>query len=100
MMITYSLPRKDVYGAFSELSTLHIEHHDIRYDNILRVADDGIPSLASPYTGRKYPCRIIDLEIARKIASTPEGITLTMNVAVSAALYNLPHNSFWAHNID
>ena len=92
--------RQEVYDAFAELSYLHIEHFDIKFANIYKVAPGGLPSLASPYTGKTYSCRIIDFEIVRKIAKTRAGITETMDITILSVLNHLPYKSFWCQNVD
>ena len=92
--------RQEVYDAFAELSYLHIEHFDIKFANIYKVAPGGLPSLASPYTGKTYSCRIIDFEVVRKIAKTRAGITETMDITILSVLNHLPYKSFWCQNVD
>jgi hypothetical protein len=48
---------------------LGVDKGDTRYANILAAAEGpgSLPSLPSPFTGRTYPYRIIDLELCRKI---------------------------------
>lgn len=52
----------------SDLCHLHIDHHDIRYPNILQAptGPSALPSLPSPRTGRRYPWRLVDLELCEK----------------------------------
>ena len=92
--------RQEVYDAFAELSYLHIEHFDIKFANIYKVAPGGLPSLASPYTGKTYSCRIIDFEIVRKIAKTRAGRTETMDITILSVLSHLRYKSFWCQNVD
>ena len=89
--------RQEVHNAFAELSHLHIEHYDIGYANILKVdsAPGGLPSIPSPYTGIIYECRIIDFEVARKIAKRARGITSTMNLTINQVLDCLSNNAFF-----
>ena len=87
-----------MHNAFAELSHLHIEHYDIGYANILKVAPTGpggLRSLPSPYTGITYECRIIDFEVARKIAKRVRGITSTMNLTINQVLDCLSNNAFF-----
>ncbi|KAH9934235.1 uncharacterized protein B0H18DRAFT_1187967 [Fomitopsis serialis] len=56
--------REDLYGMYNELCELGIYHRDLRPKNVLWVDErlEGLPSLASPRSGRVYGFRIIDLE--------------------------------------
>ena len=92
--------RQEVYDAFAELSYLHIEHFDIKFANIYKVAPGGLPSLASPYTGKTYSCRIIDFEIVRKIGKRRVAIIDTMELTIGSVLRHLPYKSFFCQNVD
>ncbi|KAF9505045.1 hypothetical protein BS47DRAFT_580721 [Hydnum rufescens UP504] len=53
-----------IYDIFGEIAELGVDHRDIRYSNIL-AAPQGpatLPSVPSPFTGRIYTHRIIDIE--------------------------------------
>jgi len=59
---------KGIYDMFGEITELGVDHRDIRYSNML-AAPQGpttLPSLPSPFTGRTYTHRIIDIESCEK----------------------------------
>ncbi|KAH9910560.1 uncharacterized protein B0H18DRAFT_1068006, partial [Fomitopsis serialis] len=68
--------REDLYDMYKDLCELGIYHHDLRHENVLCVDEDsgleGLPSLASPRTGRVYGFRIIDLETAEQTNVRPD----------------------------
>ena len=84
--------------AFAELSLLHIDRYDIQESIILEADAEGMPSSASPYTGSTYSCRFIDLEVARKRSSTPEGVPLTMKSIIDAVFMSLSYNNFYGYD--
>ena len=92
--------RQEVYDAFAELSYLHIEHFDIKFANIYKVAPGGLPSLASPYTGKTYSCRIIDFEIVRKIGQRRVRIIDAMKLTIGSVLDLLPRKVFFFQNVN
>lgn len=95
-----SYVRDEVADAYAELSRLHIEHYDVRYDNILSVLPppDGQPSIPSSHNGHVFKCRIIDFELSRKIMQKPEVILRCMMGFVKHMLEGLPNNDFFGQS--
>ncbi|KAF9505053.1 hypothetical protein BS47DRAFT_1368364 [Hydnum rufescens UP504] len=59
---------KGIYDMYGEIAELGVDHRDIRHSNIL-AAPQGpttLPSLPSPFTGRIYTHRMIDIESCEK----------------------------------
>ena len=88
--------RKELIDALEEISLLRIHVVDIRYQNTLSVlpSEASLPSLPSPYTGKTYSCRIIDLEIAVKSTEPSDLLHRLMKVPTDAIFMNLPYNCF------
>ncbi|KAF9503791.1 hypothetical protein BS47DRAFT_1355858 [Hydnum rufescens UP504] len=60
---------KGIYDMYGEIAELGVDHRDIRYSNML-TAPQGpttLPSLPSPFTGRIYTHRMIDIEWVKGI---------------------------------
>ena len=88
--------KKELIDALEEISLLRIHVVDIRYQNILSVlpSEASLPSLPSPYTGKTYSCRIINLEIAMKSTEPSDLLHRLMKVPTDALFMNLPYNCF------
>lgn len=93
--------RDEVEDAYAELSRLHIEHNNVKYDNILSVLPppDGQPTISSSHNGRVFKCRIIDFELSRKIMQEPELVYGGMLISVTLLLDNLPFNYFYEQSL-
>ncbi|KAF9503798.1 hypothetical protein BS47DRAFT_1309202, partial [Hydnum rufescens UP504] len=81
-----------IYDMYGENAELGVDHRDIRYSNIL-AAPQGptvLPSLPSPFTGRIYTYRIIDLEQCEKTNGEPQMLTAWQASWVDRIVENIP----------
>jgi len=81
-----------IYDMFGVNAELGVDHRDIRYSNIL-AAPEGpttLPSLPSPFTGRIYTHRIIDLEQCEKTNSEAWRLTALQASWVNRIVENIP----------
>ncbi|KAJ3851909.1 hypothetical protein EV368DRAFT_42127, partial [Lentinula lateritia] len=58
--------KSDMKDACSDLAHIHILHGDLHWANMLSVLPGGLPSLASPFTGRTYGWRLVDFDRAER----------------------------------
>jgi len=83
---------KGVYDMYGEIAELGVDHRDIRYSNIL-AAPQGpttLPSLPSPFTGRIYTHRMIDIESCEKTNEGAWMLTAWQGSWVDNIVDNLP----------
>jgi len=81
-----------IYDMFGENAELGVDHRDIRYANIL-AAPEGpttLPTLPSPFTGRTYKHRIIDLEQCEKTNGETWRLTALQASWVDPIVENIP----------
>jgi hypothetical protein len=83
---------KGLYDLFGEISELGVDHRDIRYSNILAAPQgrDTLPGLPSPFTGRVYTHRIIDIEQCEKTNGKTWLLTNWQGSWVQRIVSNLP----------
>ncbi|KAH7875520.1 hypothetical protein F5879DRAFT_247616 [Lentinula edodes] len=58
--------KSDMKDACSDLAHVRILHGDLRWANMLSVLPGGLPSLASPFTGKTYGWRLVDFDRAER----------------------------------
>jgi len=83
---------KGIYDMYGEIGELGVDHRDIRYSNML-AAPEGpttLPSLPSPFTGRIYTHRIIDIESCEKTNGEPYMLASWQASWVRSIVKNLP----------
>jgi hypothetical protein len=79
----------------AETGHLGVNVSDIRHANILAAAEGptSLPALPSPFTGRTYPYRIIDLELSEKINSTPDVVAGLQEGLIERIVINSPYGN-------
>ncbi|KAF9505058.1 hypothetical protein BS47DRAFT_1354444 [Hydnum rufescens UP504] len=83
---------KGIYDMYGEIAQLGVDHRDIRYSNML-AAPQGpatLPSLPSPFTGRIYTHRMIDIESCEKTNGEPSILTDWAASWIHSIVRNLP----------
>jgi hypothetical protein len=72
--------------------TGHLGVYDIRHANILAAAEGptSLPALPSPFTGRTYPYRIIDIELSDKTNGDNSMVTSWQECAMERIVINIP----------
>ena len=77
----------------AETGPLGVYVSDIRHANILAAAEGPttLPALPSPFTGRTYPYRIIDLELSSKINGTADIVTGWQFGFIERIVINIPY---------
>ncbi|KAF9505046.1 hypothetical protein BS47DRAFT_580813 [Hydnum rufescens UP504] len=83
---------KGIYDMYGEIAELGVDHRDIRYSNML-AAPQGptiLPSVPSPFTGRIYTHRMIDIESCEKTNGEAWLLTDWQASWVHSIVNNLP----------
>ncbi|KAK0241407.1 hypothetical protein EDD85DRAFT_818749 [Armillaria nabsnona] len=92
-----SLPhgvREDMSDMYNDIGRLCLCHNDIRYSNFLSVLPEdqgGLPSLASPFTGRTYNWRAVDFDLMKKTALSEESFSAYHLGFILRLLDNVPY---------
>jgi hypothetical protein len=76
----------------AETGHLGVNVSDIRHANILAAAEGptSLPALPSPFTGRTYPYRMIDLELSEKTNATAVVVAAFQIDAIERLVMNIP----------
>ena len=83
---------------YADLARIGVDQDDLRYYNILRAPapkSSPLPSLASPFTQRKYNWRIIDFDRGCKSNAVAEVFACKNNGYLDRLLINLPYGDIW-----
>ena len=77
----------------AETGHLGVNVGDIRHANILPAAEGptSLPALPSPFTGRTYPYRIIDLELSEKTNGNAECVDVWQRGAIRRIVDYIPY---------
>ncbi|KAK0454605.1 hypothetical protein EV421DRAFT_428225 [Armillaria borealis] len=92
-----SLPhgvREDMTDMYNDLARLYLCHNDIRYSKFLSVLPEdqgGLPSLASPFTGRTYRWRAVDFDSMKKTVLSEESFSAYHLSYILRLLNNVPY---------
>lgn len=91
-MLIDSTHSDNLHDAFREFEYVSVNHHDVRYSNILLAPSDpgSLPSLPSPFTGRTYQLRVIDLELCEKMFFAPHIRSRVHKSTISRIVDNVP----------
>lgn len=94
---TYAPPavcREDMTDMYNDIGRLYLCHNDIRYSNFLSVLPEdqgGLPSFASPFTGRTYRWRAVDFDLMKKTALSEESFSAYHLGFILRLLDNVPY---------
>ncbi|KAJ3863821.1 hypothetical protein EV359DRAFT_42336, partial [Lentinula novae-zelandiae] len=82
--------KSDMGEACSDLAQLRILHCDLRWANMLSVLPGGLPSLASPFTGKTYGWRLIDFDRAERTTQALPATQRYYNSYLKRVLKSIP----------
>ncbi|CAL1698792.1 unnamed protein product [Somion occarium] len=85
--------KQHIYGLYHDIAELGVDHVDIRWQNILSVprSPSTLPSLPSPFTGRKYKWRLVDFDRSYKTNRTAAHSYCYHVEYLSALLNGIPY---------
>ncbi|KAH7875521.1 hypothetical protein F5879DRAFT_991058 [Lentinula edodes] len=82
--------KSDMEDACSDLAQLRILHCDLRWANMLSVLPGGLPSLASPFTGKIYGWRLVDFDRAERTTQALPATQRYYNSYLKRVLKSIP----------